>query len=582
MWGERSDSVGSSIKVLLMTGGSGTRLWPKSRNSEPKQFMSLGQKPTLFQQTLHRVRSLVPETSIYAVTPPEYLPHIHRQAPELPVSRIIVEPMQHSTTACLGYAMAWLQESGLSPEDVVVVLPTDAYVGDDPSYIDTLKRAIDVAMGTDGIVTIGIQPDHPATGYGYIQCDVQRDSHHGGEGTPGGGTTDERSKADGSGERSKADGSSDGNKADGTSKGNKDDGSSEATKDGGSGEGNKAGVSDNGSFHKMVRPSMASRELGAYAGHRDAPIRVSKFVEKPDYDEAEEYLRQGGYFWNAGMFVWKAATIWELFASLLPAEYHKLGQIGAKLRSISSSAQGGRARVPHGSTWGARGIASQDRSQTPRPNLHPDLHSDLHLDLRPNLRSDLRPNLHLGRRPNVDTGLNHDLHQKRSKANGARAAATKAKYPKVRKSRPLGTDVVNEETDRSTTDLNFERLRRTPEWQAIKDIYAQFPQQSFEISIVENAPEIYMVPGRFPWTDLGTWSVFLDKLGSDSPNKHVVSMDATGCQVDSQHGLVGLLGVQDLIVVNTEDAVFICHRGRDQDVKKFRELLKELGYEDYL
>ena len=394
MCGERSDSVGSSTRVLLMTGGSGTRLWPKSRKSKPKQFMSLGEKPSLFQQTLHRVRSLVPETSIYAVTPPEYLPHIQSQAPEIAASCIIVEPMQYSTTACLGYAMAWLKQGGLSPEDVVLVLPTDAYVGDDQNYVGSLREAIDVARRTNGIVTIGIQPNYPATGYGYIQCNFE----------------------------------------------------------------------DTADMAKI------------------RAMHVKRFVEKPGHEEAEKYLRQGGYFWNAGMFAWKAATIWELFSRILPSESHRLKQIGDIFSSIHPL---GRAQNAFGST------------------------------------SPLR-------------------------------------------------------------DLTYEQIRRAPEWDTLKEIYAQFPQRSFEFSIVEQAPEIYMVPGRFPWTDLGTWSVFIDKLGTDSANKDVVMMDAHGCLVDNRHGLVGLLGVDDLIVVNTKDTVFICHRDREQDVKQFCELLKKSGYEDYL
>jgi mannose-1-phosphate guanylyltransferase len=357
MCGERSDNVGSSVKLLLMTGGSGTRLWPKSRKSMPKQFMSLGTNQTLFQQTLDRVKSLVPANSIYAVTPPEYLPHIQRQAPNIPLSQTIVEPVQHSTTASLGYAMVWLNHQGLAPDDVIVILPTDAYVGDDKEYLDSLQHAIDIAKSTTGIVTVGIRPTHPATGYGYIQC------------LPDG--------------------------------------------------------------------------------------RVAQFVEKPSYECAKDYIDAGNYFWNAGMFVWKASTIWQLFQDIRPTDFKTLSSLENLL-----------------------------------------------------------------------------------------------KYP--------GTN---------------EQLIST---------YQKLPKQSFEYTIVEQTHEIYMVPGKFEWTDLGTWSVLLDKLWPETTGKNVVAMDSDGCLVDSGHGLVGLLGVQDLIIVNTEDTVFICRRDRDQDVQQFRELLKERGYGKYL
>ncbi|WP_054970446.1 mannose-1-phosphate guanylyltransferase [Alicyclobacillus ferrooxydans] len=388
----------SSVKVLLMTGGSGTRLWPKSRKSIPKQFMSLGTRKTLFQQTLSRVMSLVPKDSVYAVTPPEYLQHIESQAPEIPVSQMIVEPMQHSTTASLGYATMWLKNQGASPDDVVVILPTDAYVGDDSQYIKTLQEAIAIARNTDGIVTIGIQPDYPATGYGYIQC------------TP-----------------------------------------------------DKVG---------------------------QTARQVRRFVEKPDEVQAQKYLAQGDYFWNAGMFVWKVSTIWNLFHELMPKECERLSEMEAMLKA---------------------GMMVEPTTQA-------------------------------GKR---DEGSSKDS----SEAGVVQRIAS------------------------SDTNASFA---------ALKAKYQQMPKQSFEYSIVERAPELYMVPGEFEWTDLGTWSVLLSKLGKGSSGKNVVAMDADGCLVDTGQKLVGLLGVQNLIVVNTEDTVFICHRDRDQDVKKFRRLLKERGYEDLL
>ena len=162
------------LKILLMAGGKGTRLWPKSRISTPKQFMSLKPQKTLFQQSVQRVSGLTEHAEIFVVAPPEYVSLINQQAPELSSEHIIVEPCQHGTTACLGYALMYLQSHSLKPKDIVLVLPTDAFVDDDESFRNTLLDVLHVANETNGTVTVGVSPSSPETGFGYLEASQER------------------------------------------------------------------------------------------------------------------------------------------------------------------------------------------------------------------------------------------------------------------------------------------------------------------------------------------------------------------------------------------------------------------------
>lgn len=158
-------------KVLLMAGGQGTRLWPKSRGSIPKQFMSLHPNPSLFQRSYERCLRFVRQEDVFTVIPRQYLNLVRDQAPALPESQIIMEPFQRGTTACLGFALLHLETCNVQPEDTIVVLPTDTFVDNEDALKRDVEQAIQPASSTHSVVTIGVKPTFAATGYGYIRAD---------------------------------------------------------------------------------------------------------------------------------------------------------------------------------------------------------------------------------------------------------------------------------------------------------------------------------------------------------------------------------------------------------------------------
>lgn len=160
--------MAKTVKVLLLAGGQGTRLWPKSRRLLPKQFMTLGLAETLFQRSLRRLLTLPDSYEVYVVAPKIYESIVKLQAPNLSATRILTEPTAHGTVATLSFSLARLQALSLRDDDVILTLPTDAYVGDDDTFIEALTAAVDSSRQSGDIVTVGIRPDKPETGYGYI------------------------------------------------------------------------------------------------------------------------------------------------------------------------------------------------------------------------------------------------------------------------------------------------------------------------------------------------------------------------------------------------------------------------------
>jgi mannose-1-phosphate guanylyltransferase len=153
--------------IVIMAGGGGTRLWPQSRRSRPKQYLPLcpgGE--TLLAATVRRVRPLCPIERTLVVTAAEQVAEVRRCVPELPVDNIIVEPIGRNTAPCIG--LAALVAARRDPQAVLAVLPSDHYIGDEPAFQAVLARALEVA-GAGHVVTIGVRPTRPETGYGYIQ-----------------------------------------------------------------------------------------------------------------------------------------------------------------------------------------------------------------------------------------------------------------------------------------------------------------------------------------------------------------------------------------------------------------------------
>ena len=153
--------------MLVLSGGAGTRLWPLSRRERPKQFLDLLGGRTLLQDTVERVSETVPAERIFVVAPPEHRALIHEQLPELRSDHVVVEPYPRGNAAAVGLAMAAL--AAFDPEAVVAVLPSDHVVEKRAEFRKVLIAA--TAAGERGyLVTIGITPSGPDTGFGYIEA----------------------------------------------------------------------------------------------------------------------------------------------------------------------------------------------------------------------------------------------------------------------------------------------------------------------------------------------------------------------------------------------------------------------------
>ncbi len=221
---------------LILSGGSGTRLWPVSRRNLPKQFLALAGKGTLFQQTLARTVQLPQVAAPIVVASEDHRFLAADQLLEAGIddATIVLEPLARNTAPAI--ALGALQALQRDPEAVLLVLPADHLVGDTAAFVQAVERALPLAR-KDWLVTFGIRPDRPETGFGYIR----------------------RAEA----------------------------------------------IDDHG-------------------------YRVEQFVEKPDLATAESYLADGGYDWNSGMFLFKAARYLEELAAHAPAMLAAVREAHAK------------------------------------------------------------------------------------------------------------------------------------------------------------------------------------------------------------------------------------------------------------
>ena len=218
-----------NIAVVIPAGGGGTRLWPRSRRETPKQFLDIVSERTMLQETTDRVEELVPPERLYVITNARHAEPVRRQLPDVPAGNIVGEPEGRDSAPAIGL-MAALLEKTQGPETIMVTLPADHVIPEDAKFRDILRAAAEIAA--EGyLVTLGIPPTGPDTGFGYIQ----------------------------SGDTLRADTS--------------------------------AGV----------------------------PVYlVKQFKEKPAREVAEQYLRDGGYYWNAGMFIASVQTLRDLYQTHLP------------------------------------------------------------------------------------------------------------------------------------------------------------------------------------------------------------------------------------------------------------------------
>ena len=209
--------------VIIMAGGRGERFWPLSREKMPKQLLTLLGKKSFLQEAVERVLPLVPAKNIFVITNDAQLPEVRKQLPKIPKANLIAEPVGRDTCAAVTLGAALV--GARSTTGVMAVLPADHVIPDEKKFQQVLSDAFDVASQGQAIVTIGIKPSEPATGYGYI--------HVGQE---------------------------------------------------------------------LPTPSGAKKTKTTF-------FKAERFVEKPNFETALEYVNSGQYRWNAGMFVWSFITV---------------------------------------------------------------------------------------------------------------------------------------------------------------------------------------------------------------------------------------------------------------------------------
>lgn len=211
------------FNVLIMAGGKGTRFWPMSTEERPKQFLKLIDKKTMLQATVDRLKPLVNIDHVFICTGKQYVDIVKEQLSELPEKNIIIEPIGRNTAPCILLSTLYINQ--IYENSNIVVLPSDHMINNQKEFVDVINDAnLFLNNKNNSIITIGITPNRPETGYGYINYD---------------------------------------------------------------------------------------KEVGVINNHHI--MNVSKFVEKPNIDKANQYLADGHYLWNAGMFMFNSSFILDEF-----------------------------------------------------------------------------------------------------------------------------------------------------------------------------------------------------------------------------------------------------------------------------
>ncbi|HEY6838433.1 MAG TPA: mannose-1-phosphate guanylyltransferase [Geobacteraceae bacterium] len=356
--------------VVILAGGSGTRFWPLSRKKTPKQLMSVFGGKSMLQRTVERVLPLKPKRIIVVTNAAQ----ARETGEQLDCFKpfhidIIEEPVGRNTAPAIGLAASIIASH--DPTGVMVVLPADHYIADEEGFRATVSQGREPAAN-GYLVTLGICPVRPETGYGYIEAEEEW------------------------------------------------------------------------------------RGAGPYP--------VKRFVEKPPLEKAVEFLAAGNFYWNSGMFLWRADVILDQILAHLP-------ELAASLASLTFSSD----------IWEPEDL-----------------------------------------QPQIDT------------------------------------------------------------------IYRGIKGESIDFGVMEKADNVMVIPADFGWSDVGSWSALPEVLEGDDAGNVVmaahdqVAIDAAGCLVHGGGKLVALVGVRDLVVVETGDALLVCHRERAQEVKQVVGELERRGLKEYL
>lgn len=353
--------------ALIMAGGEGRRFWPLSSREKPKQFLTLTGDRSLIRETVDRILPLIPIERIFIVTVEKYKNETMKHIPELPKENLVLEPEGKNTAPCIAYGTLRIEKK--AGEAVVVVLPADHAVGDDEGFRDSVKFAA-LAAGArlgDGrypIITLGVTPTSPETGYGYIK---------------------------------------------------------------------------------------AGKDVIESADHFKA-LDVIRFSEKPDHETALAFLREGGYYWNSGVFVWKTSSIISEFEEILP-EW--------------------RARFEELAQW----------------------------------------------------------------------------------------------------------LYSSSEKGAAGGFYDSIEGGSIDKLILERSSHTAVVPVSFPWSDVGSWKALDEYLrDGDEANitrGNVISIDSTGCLAIGGERVIAMVGLRDVVVVDSEEGILVLDKEKSQDVRLVSDALEK-------
>lgn len=226
--------------AVIMAGGRGTRFWPRSREKKPKHLLDIISRRTVIQETVDRISPLIGPANILVVTGRKHARALMNQLPEIPSGNIIIEPEGKNTAPCIGLAALHVRKK--AGDDVMVVLPSDHAIADSGKFRQVLQAAAQTAAVEEALVTVGIKPASPQTGFGYIE-----------QGDP--------------------------------------------------------------------IESKTAEEI----------FRVKSIREKPDFKLAAEFVQSGKFYWNSGMFIWKASVILKSISRFLPDLYSGLATINEAL-----------------------------------------------------------------------------------------------------------------------------------------------------------------------------------------------------------------------------------------------------------